>query len=204
MKRRKWNIKPIRKSLLSPSPLQTHPPIMTHSSLFPITDLPPLSSFPSLTPILPPYPIRTLISLLLPHCKPILSLPHTEDKPSKEGDRRPSDPATAIVPKPTPPQQTQPQPTQQQQPPTAQPTQAQAQQNQSVTAPVAPSTAHASTSSQPSVKVKQESHPSFAALPTSPGLVSSAIPPSLNCTSSNGMFGPYSSGAPNFAKLMIS
>ncbi|XP_050686403.1 transcription factor GATA-4-like isoform X3 [Eriocheir sinensis] len=126
-----------------------------------------------------------------------------DDKPTKEGDRRPSDPATPIVPKPPPPQQPQPQPQQQQPPP--QPPLAQAQQSQAVTAAAAVTpTAHPSTSSQPSVKVKQENHSSFTALPTSPGLVASTIPPSLNCTSSNGMFGPYSSGAPNFAKLMIS
>ncbi|XP_045108911.1 transcription factor GATA-4-like isoform X1 [Portunus trituberculatus] len=117
-----------------------------------------------------------------------------EDKPTKEGERRPSDPATPVVTKPTPPQQPQQQP--QQQPP-PQPSQGQGQQNQAAALP--------STSSQPSVKVKQENHSSFTPVPTSPtGLVTSPIPPTLNCTTTNGMFGPYTSGSTNFAKLMIS
>ncbi|XP_068249736.1 transcription factor GATA-4-like isoform X2 [Palaemon carinicauda] len=71
------------------------------------------------------------------------------------------------------------------------------------------------TSSQSNVKIKQETQPSsstssstssFTALISPPaGVVTPPITPSLNCTTTNGMFGPYTSSAtPNFAKLMIS
>ncbi|XP_071552592.1 GATA-binding factor C-like isoform X2 [Panulirus ornatus] len=108
----------------------------------------------------------------------------TPEKPMKEPERRPTDPAAPVAPKP--PQQQQPQPPQ----PQPQPNQ---------------STAIPSTSSQSSVKIKQESHSSFTTLPSPPsGLVTPPITPSLNCTTTNGMFGTYTSGTTNFAKLMIS
>ncbi|XP_063599220.1 transcription factor GATA-4-like [Penaeus indicus] len=104
--------------------------------------------------------------------------PAAEEQPSKETEHRAPEPATAISP-PKPPQQTQP-----------------PQASQSAAIP--------STSSQSNVKIKQESQPPFTALPSPPsGLVTPPITPSLNCTSTNGMFGPYASGTSNF-KLMIS
>ncbi|XP_069163661.1 transcription factor GATA-4 isoform X1 [Procambarus clarkii] len=110
----------------------------------------------------------------------------SEEKSPKEAERRPADPAaTPVVPKP-PQQPQQPQPSQ----PQPQPSQ---------------STAIPSTSSQSSVKIKQESHSSFSALPSPPsGLMTPPVTPNLNCTSTNGMFAAYTSGTPNFTKLMIS
>ncbi|XP_037802860.1 transcription factor GATA-4-like [Penaeus monodon] len=104
--------------------------------------------------------------------------PAAEEQPAKEPEHRAPEPATAISP-PKPPQQPQP-----------------PQASQSAAIP--------STSSQSNVKIKQESQPPFTALPSPPsGLVTPPITPSLNCTSTNGMFGPYASGTSNF-KLMIS
>ncbi|KAK3873005.1 hypothetical protein Pcinc_021966 [Petrolisthes cinctipes] len=114
----------------------------------------------------------------------------TDEKISKDSERRPADPTPPSLGKP-------PQPPQQPPPPQPQP-----QPSQSTS--VMPST-----SSQSNVKVKQEtSHPpTFPGLPSSPpGLVSPHhhAPPGLNCTPSPGMFTQYSSGSTNFTKLMIS
>ncbi|XP_042203685.1 transcription factor GATA-4-like isoform X2 [Homarus americanus] len=120
-----------------------------------------------------------------------------DEKSTKEPERRPADPATPVIPKPPqqPPQQQQQH--HQQQPPQA--PQPQPQPNQTAAIP--------STSSQTNVKIKQEAphSTSFSALPSPPSsLMTPPVTPSLNCTSTNGMFGPYTSSPSNFTKLMIS